>query len=102
MIGKARAIKRADVGFLHRDDLIAAAKRAMKLVAADIDGINAFGAAQNQHLGEAAGRGADVDADAIRDVELKMIERRRKLDPAAGNVSVCGSSLDDGGAGDFL
>ena len=74
----------------------------MKLAAPDIDGINALGAAQNQNLGKAAGRSADIDADAIRDIELKMIERRRQLDPAAGDVSVRGLSVDDGGGRNFL
>ena len=45
----------------------------MQLAAADIDGIDVPGAACEQHLGEAAGRGADVETDVARGIEPEMI-----------------------------
>ena len=46
--------------------LITAAQEGMKLIAADIDRIDAPRAALQQHLGKPAGRGADIEADAVR------------------------------------
>ncbi len=37
----------------------------MQLAAPDVDRVDAPRAAREQHLGEAAGRGADVETDAI-------------------------------------
>ena len=62
----------------------------MKLAAADIDRIDAPRAAREQHLGEAAGRGADIEADAARDIDAEMVERRRKLDAAARHPGMRG------------
>ena len=36
----------------------------MQLVAADIDRVDPPGAAREQHFGESAGRGADIETDA--------------------------------------
>src|SRR5580700_6479903 len=101
-LGKARRIKRADVGLLHRDDIAAAAQARMQLIAADVDGVDAACAAQCQNLGEAAGRGADVEADAPRHVEMKMIERGCKLDPATRHVRMLGLGRDDRGGRNCL
>ena len=38
----------------------------MQLAVPDIDRVDAPGAACEQHLGETAGRGADIEADAAR------------------------------------
>ena len=60
---RAGSSVRMSVSF-QRDDARLAAQPRMQLTAADIDGIDAARAAREQHLGEAAGRGADVEADA--------------------------------------
>ena len=86
LFGKPRRIDAADIGFFHRDDVAAAAQARMKLIAADVDGVDAPRAAHKQDFGEAAGRGADVEADAPGHVEMKMIERGRKLDAAARHI----------------
>ena len=78
-----------------RDDIVTAAQARMQLIAADIDRVDAPRAAREQDLGEAAGRGADVEADAIRHVEREMIERERKLDAAARHIRMLGLGLDD-------
>ena len=57
----------------------------MKLVAPDIDGEDAGSAALEQHLGEAPGRGANIERDEALRVEAKSVERRCQLEPAAGD-----------------
>ena len=60
-----------------------ARRRAMQLPMPDIDRVDAPCAAREQHLGEAAGRGADIEADAASRIEAEMIERGRELHAAA-------------------
>ena len=78
-LGETRRIERADVGLLERDDRRMAAQPRVQLTAPDIDRVDAPRTAREQHLGEAAGRGADIEADAARRIEAEMIERRDKL-----------------------
>ena len=49
---------------------------------ADIDGDDAGRAARKQNVGEASGRGAEVEADKAGRIEGEGVERRGKLDPA--------------------
>ena len=74
----------------------------MQLIAADVDRVDALRAAQNQNFGEAAGRGADVEADAPGHVEMKMIERGCKLDAAARHIRMLGRGGDDRGGRNCL
>ena len=69
--------------FFERHDLGPPAQARMQLAAPDIDGIDAPRAAREQHLGEAAGRGADIEADAARRIDAEMVERGRELHAAA-------------------
>src|SRR5215468_12217358 len=55
---------------------------------ADVDRVDAPRAAREQHLGEAAGRGADIEADAAARIEFEMIERGRELHAAARHPRV--------------
>ena len=55
----------------------------MQLVVPDIDRIDLARAARQQHLGEATGRGPDIEARAPRRIEAEMIERSGELDAAA-------------------
>src|SRR6185437_14504550 len=79
-VGETRAVERANVGLLERDEGAAAAQFWMQLVAADIDRIDALRAALEQDFGKAAGRRADVEANAVLNVEAEAIERRRQFD----------------------
>ena len=54
-----------------------------ELAAADIDRIDLGGAAGEQDIGEAAGGGADIEADPARGIDPEMIERMGELQPAA-------------------
>ena len=71
----------------------------MQLPGADIDCVNELGAAGEQHFGEAAGRGADIEAGTAGNVEPEMIERGGELDAAARHIGVLGRSGDDRGGG---
>ena len=50
---------------------------------ADIDCVNAPAATCNEHLSEASGGSADVEADAAGYVEREFIERGSELDAPA-------------------
>ena len=67
----------SDIRLLHRDDVALSAQAGVKLGAADVDCVDQPGAARCQQSGEASGRGADIKADAVGDVEMKMIEGRQ-------------------------
>ena len=55
---------------------------------ADVERDDARGAALQQHVGEAAGGGADVERLAAGDVDAEGVERVRELEPAAADVRV--------------
>ena len=75
--------KRADVGFLHRDDPRMALQRWMQLAAADVDRKYQARAVGQQHFGKAAGGGADIEADMILDLDRISLQRACQLDAAA-------------------
>ncbi len=74
----------------------------MQLPVSHIDRVDASRAAREQDFGEAAGRGADIKADAVFRIEGELIERGRELDAAARNpwVRRCGAQHCVGG--DFV
>src|SRR3546814_4451723 len=53
------------------------------LAASDVDGIDLRRAARQRHVGEAAGRGADVEAAEAGGVDREAVEGMRQLDAAA-------------------
>ena len=56
----------------------------------DVEGDHANGAALQQHVGEAAGRCADVERLAAVDRDAERVERVRQFDAAAADVRVVG------------
>ena len=58
--------------------------------------------APSSTCGEAAGRGADVEADAAVRIECEMIERGRELHPAARDPRVRGLGPQHRVGGDFV
>ena len=60
----------------------------MQLVVADIDRVDARGAAFQKDLGESTGGGAEVETDAPLRGERKIIQRRCQLDAAAGDIGM--------------
>ena len=86
--------KGADVGALQTGHPWVGAQGGVELVAADIDGVDMGGIPPQQHVGEAAGRSADIEAGQAGGVEAEGVERRRELETAAGDVGVGGRGLD--------
>ena len=74
----------------------------MQLPAADIDRVDAPRATLQQDFGEAAGRGADIEADAALQIESKLIEGGGELDAAARYVRMLGRGLDSRRSGNLL
>src|SRR5882724_1498612 len=75
--------KMACVRALEHDNARVLAQLPGQLPVSDIDGVDLGGAARQQHVGEAAGRGADVEPDAAGRVDGEMIEGMRELQAAA-------------------
>ena len=71
-------------------------------LAPDVDGKHQAGAVGEQHLGEAAGRGADVETDVILDVDRIALQRARQLDAAARDKGMRGLRLQHGVGGNGL
>jgi hypothetical protein len=56
-----------------------------ELTMPDIDGVDPRAAARQQHIGEAASRGADIEGRLTIEVDPKMVQGVSELDPAARN-----------------
>ena len=78
--------ERARVRPLEHDDARVVAQPLVQLPVADVDGDHARGAALQQDVGEAAGRGADVEAVEARRIDAERVERVRELLAAARDV----------------
>ena len=87
---QAPAFEVADIGLFHRDDSGVAVQRGMQLAAADVDREYQAGAVRQQHLGKAAGRRADVEADMVLDINGILLQRARQLDAAARDIGMRG------------
>ena len=74
----------------------------VKLAAADIDRIDFGGSACDQHVAEAAGRGADIERYRTLRVEAEGIERGCELFSAAGNVAARARAQAELGIGGHL
>src|SRR6185295_6820647 len=80
---QAGVFQLADVGGFHRHDLGMAVQRTVQLAVADVDGKHHRGAVREQHLGEATGGGADVEADVILDLDRVLLQCAGELDAAS-------------------
>ncbi len=65
----------------------------MQLAVPDVDGEHQARAVGQQHLGEAAGGSADVEADVVLDLDRILLQRAGQLDAAARDVRVRRFSL---------
>ena len=74
--------QRARVDAFERADAPVRREARIELSVADIDGDDLGRAAREQNVGEASGRGADVEADEALRIERESVERGGKLDPA--------------------
>ena len=73
----------AGVDALMDDDARVLAQFPGELAAPDIDRVDPRGAARQQHIGKAAGRGADIERDSAGRIDREMVERVRELEAAA-------------------
>ena len=69
------------------DDARVPAQSRVKLAVPDVDRVHAPGSTLQEHVGEAAGRGAQVAADQIFRIELEVIEAVLQLESAARDVA---------------
>ena len=75
--------KLARVHAFQRHDFIVFQKLWVQLPMANIDAVNPPGTAFEQNFRKSPGRGADIQADAIRGRQCKSIERRGQLHATA-------------------
>ena len=101
-VGQVARRQRARVGALEHGDALVGAQRPVQLAVGDVERDDVRGAALQQAVGEAAGRGADVQAAAPGGVDARRVERVGELDPAArdearalvdGHLDVLGDDL---------
>ena len=80
---RRRRIEPGSVRALHRDDARIAAQHLGQLSASHVESIDACRAALQEDIGEATGRGADVETHAPAHVDPESLERRVQLLAAA-------------------
>ena len=81
--GRSAGVELAGVEPLDHGHARVLAQAHVDLAVGDVDGGHPRGAALQQAVGEAAGRGADVEAVAPFDVDAERVERVFELDAAA-------------------
>ena len=79
-------LERPRVRALDDDHARIVPKTPVELAVADVERDDAARAALEQHVGEPAGRGADVERLAAVDGDAECVERMRQLDAAAADV----------------
>ena len=82
-IGHLLAGQVTGVGLFEQHHPLVLAQFPGKLPVPDIDGINLGRTAVQQHVGEAAGRGTDIQANPPRRINGEMIQRMGQFDTAA-------------------
>ena len=75
------ARNRSDVGIFKRDNLWPCAKRFVKLVRADVDGVNASRATIQKDLRKPTGRCPDIKANSVLGVETEWSSAAASLMP---------------------
>ena len=95
-LGQRGRGQRPGVRALHRDDAWVAAQRLGELGATDVEGVHAGRAALEQDVREAAGRGADVEADQPGRVDPERVERGGELVAASADVGLGRVDADGG------
>src|SRR2546422_105736 len=93
-------VERPRVGLLHDHHAGVLAQLGVELAHADVHGVHAGGAALEQAVGEAAGRGAHVEADAAGDLHLESVERVGELLAAPAHERRAPLELDARVSGD--
>src|ERR1035437_1130714 len=92
-----RARERSGIDALADDDARVGAQAPIELTVADVERDDAGGSSLQQHVGEAAGRGADIEGAAAGGIHGEGLERVRELDAAAADVRMVGHGELDAG-----
>ena len=85
-LGDEGAGEGAGVGLLEGDDARVVPEGGVELAGADVDGVDAAGAALEEDVGEAAGGGADVEGDGVPEVMGEGLQGGEELAGAAADV----------------
>ena len=83
-----RRLERARVRALDDDHAWIIAQTPVELTVTDVEGNDSGRAALQEHVGKAAGRGADVERLATVHRDAKRIECVRQLDSAATDIGM--------------
>ena len=78
-LAETLGVKRARIDTFEEPHALVRREARIELSAADVDRDNLRRAALEQDVGEASGRGADVEADEARGIEPECVERGGKL-----------------------
>lgn len=92
----------AAIEFFPGDDAGILAQFPGELVRADIEGVDAEGAALEEAIGEAAGRSADIDGDFVLGIDGEGVQGGFEFEAAAADEPGLFLEVDDGVLGDFL
>ena len=87
LIGDLLMREVAGVRALHTHHALVAAELPVELTVADVHGVDLFRAVLQHTVGEAAGRRADVGADAVRERDGKRLHRLFELESAAADIA---------------
>jgi len=85
-LGELVGLEVADVEAFHDDDTWVVAEGPGELAFADVQGVDAGGAALEEDVGEAAGGGAGVEADLVGGIYMEGVQGVGELEAAAGDV----------------
>ena len=89
-----RTVERSRVDPLVDDHPRVGAQPLVEQAVADVDRVHPRRAALEEAVGEAAGRGADIEADETRGIDGEGLQGRRQLVPAAGDVRLACPHID--------
>jgi hypothetical protein len=97
-VDRAREIGRSEVArieALDDDDACVVSQLPVQLTMANVERYHSGSAALKQYIGEAAGRGADVEALPSRQIDAERLERVRQLETASARVRMIGREERD-------
>ena len=96
-VWKVAGIEEACVGALHEGNAGVVAEGLGDLAIAGVNGENPGGTVLEHAVGETAGGGADVEAEAAGKVDVPVVQSAFELEPAAADVAEVGAEDADGG-----
>jgi hypothetical protein len=95
--GRSPRLEMPRVGVFDHGDAPIAAHFPVQLAVSDVERDDVARAAVQPHVGESAGRRADIKRDAIGSIDAERVESGRELDSAAPDPRMIGSDDPDVG-----